>query len=258
MALIVSTSITLGETSAQQKTNPKELLFPGELFTGPCWGALWSVSHVKEQQSPVPTLPVSPGPHGTDPVLQPRHPKEPLPVHPSTSLGQKQIPSHLKGVCIASLGKEPTSATSPCPGPSSSSSLSQAWLGMENAAGTEAAPLSLHLVTSLGFGLKSFQRTLPHPLAEPSSLRPWRSHQPPTLLCPAGPVHTFQEKHKQQLPDTSASQIGPTFTVASDRIKFIAVQPPQRAEKSSVRKQIPKWVQPPPSLCPLSHQPRGR
>lgn len=79
MALIVSTSITRGETSAQQKTNPKELLFPGELFTGPCWDALWSVSHVKEQQSPVPTLPVPPGPHGTDPVLQPRHPKEPLP-----------------------------------------------------------------------------------------------------------------------------------------------------------------------------------
>lgn len=65
--------ITLGETSAQQETNPKELLFTGELFTWALLEAPWSVSHVEEHQSHVPTLPVSPGPHSTDLVLQLRH-----------------------------------------------------------------------------------------------------------------------------------------------------------------------------------------
>lgn len=127
--------ITLGEASAQQETNPKELLFTGELFTWALLEAPWSVSHVEEQQSHVPTLPVSPGPHSTDLVLQLRHQKK-LPL-PSLDLPGPKADSFPPEGCFHFFpGKgahqlQHRSTTSPCPGPSSSGSLSQAWLGME-------------------------------------------------------------------------------------------------------------------------------
>lgn len=154
--------------------------------------------------------------------------KRSLPFHPSTSLGQKQISFPLK--CVSIFYR---SVHSPFPGPSSSSSSARPGLGWRCAAGTETAPLSLHLVTSLGFGLKSSHRrtfVLWQSLS-PSDLG--ESHQPPTppLLCPPVSVHTFQ-KHKQQLPGTSANQLGPKFTIASARNILIAVHPPKKSRRN--------------------------
>lgn len=126
------------------------------------------------------------------------------------------------------------SVPSPFPGPSSPSSSARPGLGWRCAAGTETAPLSLHLVTSLGFGLKSSHRRtfILWQSLSPSDLG--ESHQPPAppLVCPPVSVHTFQEKHKQQLPGTSANQIGPKFTTASAGIVLIAVQPPKSSRRN--------------------------
>lgn len=127
--------ITSGETSGQQKINLKELLFIGELFK---WDLLESsrVSVTREGAAEPHHHPASvTRTPGHQPHAPAQTPNEASPSHTSTFLGQRQIPSHLKGVSVSSLGKEPvssrTSATSPCPGPSNSSSLRQAWLGME-------------------------------------------------------------------------------------------------------------------------------
>lgn len=69
----------LARLQPSRRSTHRSCCFQENSSPGPCWDALWSVSHMREQQSPVPTLPVSPGPHGTNLVLQLRHPKKPLP-----------------------------------------------------------------------------------------------------------------------------------------------------------------------------------
>lgn len=99
-------------------------------------------------------------------------PKE---ASPSTSLGQKQIPSPLKGV---SLGKKPISSRNEVPPalaqPQQLQLLSQTWLGMEMCSQhRNSAP-----EPAFGYQPWVWFEILPeenvHPLAEPFSLRPWR------------------------------------------------------------------------------------
>lgn len=227
--------ITLGETSGQQETNPKEPLFTGELFPWALLGSSMGQCHTwRSSRATSPpcqchqdsTALTSCSSSGT---------RRSLPFHPSTCLGQKQIPSHLKGVSISSPGRSPQlqhrSATSPCPGPSSSSSLSQAWLGMEMCSwDRNRAP-----EPAFGYQPWVWFEILPEENVTTSSgraLLPQTLEKVTSHQCPPVPVHTFQEKHKQQLPDTSASQSGPKFTIASDRILFIAVHPPKRSRRN--------------------------
>lgn len=101
-----------------------------------------------------------------------------LPLHPLTSLGQKQIPSPLKGVSMFSLGKEPISSSTGVPPalaqPQQLQLLSQAWLGMEMCSWhRNSAP-----EPAFGYQPWVWFEILPeekvHPLAQPFSLRPWR------------------------------------------------------------------------------------
>lgn len=176
-----------------------------------------------------------PPPHPASVTRTSWHQKKP-PL-PSLDFSGPKADSFLPEVCFHfSPGKgapqlQDRSAPSPFPGPSSSSSSARPGLGWRCGAGTETAPLSLHLVTSLGFGLKSSHRRtfILWQSLSPSDLG--ESHQPPTppLVCPPVSVHTFQEKHKQQLPGTSANQTGPKFTVASARINSLQSSLQRRA-----------------------------
>lgn len=80
---------------------------------GPCWEAPWSVSHMEEQQSHIPTLPVSPGLHSTDLVLQLRHQKKP-PL-PSLDLPGPKADSFPPEGCFPFFpGKEPSAPAQKC------------------------------------------------------------------------------------------------------------------------------------------------
>lgn len=181
----------------------------------------------KEQQSHLPTLPLSPGPHSTNSMLQLRHQKKP-PL-PSLDFPGPKADFFPPEVCLHFLQKCPQ----PFPRPQQLQLLSQAWLGMEMCSWHRNSTPE----PAFGYQPWVWFEVLPQenvrPLAEPFSLRPWRKSQPPTppLLCPPVSVHTFQ-KHKQQLPGTSANQLGPKFTIASARIILIAVHPPKKSRRN--------------------------
>lgn len=183
-----------------------------------------------------------------------RHQKKPpLP----SLLGQKHFPSPLKGVSIFPLGRSPPAPGQKCPQPLPSLSSSRPGWGWRCAAATETAPLSLRLVTSLGFGLKSSPEENPHPLAEPSSL----SHQ-------LQPFSVLQFQCTPSRRSTSSSSLTPQQKPDWPQISpepvpelYFHCSPPskRRAGEIICEKADPEPCEASsPLLCPFSHQPGGR
>lgn len=122
----------------------------------------------KEQQSHLPTLPLSPGPHGTNSMLQLRHQKKP-PL-PSLDFPGPKADFFPPEVCLHFLQKCPQ----PFPRPQQLQLLSQAWLGMEMCSWYRNSTPE----PAFGYQPWVWFEILPQenvrPLAEPFSLRPWR------------------------------------------------------------------------------------
>lgn len=174
--------------------------------------------------------------------------KRSLPFHPSTSLGQKQISSPLK--CVSIFYRS-------APRPQQLQLLSQAWLGMEMC--------SWHGTPEPAFGYQPWVwfEVLPqenvHPLAEPSSLRPWRK-SPAT-----NSTTSLSSSFNAHLPEGQAAAPWHLSKPAWPQLhrsqcqNYTHCSPPSKEEqeKSSVRKQILNRVQLAPWLCPFSLQPGG-
>lgn len=152
-------------------------------------------------------------------------------------------------------------APSPFPGPSSSSSSARPGLGWRCAAGTETAALSLHLVTSRGFGLKSSHRRtfILWQSLSPSDLG--ESHQPPTppLVCPSSFSAHLPGEAQAAAPWHLSKPAWPQIHRSQcQNNSHCSPASKEEQEKSSVRKQILNRVQPAPLLCLFSLQPGGR
>lgn len=215
-------SITLGDTSAQQKqiqgaAGSRRLQFV-------TWKKLYGWCHTEEQQSHVPTLPLPPGPRA--------------PAQAPEESSQKQTPSTPKAVSIFPWERSPA-APAQCPQPLLSPQqlqlLSQACPGVEMCSWHRNSNPEPAFGHQPWVCFKSLEKS---PATSCSPSLPSSAHLPGEAQAAA--------------PGTSASHIGPKFTTASARVinSIHCSAPLRRQQKSSVSKQILNRV-----LCPLCHQP---